>query len=124
MIDHVVLRPLNTPDGFAIDLYGDLAGILRVAQGDSEADSAATEEQAKSLRFILTDMQDAAQAEDVCIGTMVAGGRNRRSHMGASECATSSIDLDAAKSLTSLSYRLPEREVLPQVGIGGCGGRI
>ena len=89
MIDRVVLRPLNTPEGFAIDLYGDLAGILRVAQGDSDTDSAATEEQAKSLRFILTDMKDAAQAEGICMGTMVAGGRNRRSHMGAPEGAIS-----------------------------------
>ncbi|MEM9098681.1 MAG: recombinase family protein [Pseudomonadota bacterium] len=34
------------------------------------------------------------------------------------------VDLDAAKSLTGLTYRLPERGRLPVVGIAGCGGRI
>lgn len=42
----------------------------------------------------------------------------------AAEKETPRIDVDTAKSLTSLTYRLLERASSPLVGKAGCGGRI
>ncbi|MEO0624691.1 MAG: recombinase family protein [Pseudomonadota bacterium] len=87
LVDRIVLTPHADGSRLTVDLQGDLAGILAVAE------------------------------------------------KGAAQC-----DLEAAKSLTALSFRLPERGLsdvgiggcgrgispIPQgvVGIGGCGGRI
>ena len=95
-------------DGFAIDLHGDLAGILRVAQCGEGGDAALSEEHSKSLPEFLSGVGQGAEAcmgtmvagarkcrshtdgcDDKCMGTMVAGTRNVRSHTAAPEGAQS-----------------------------------
>jgi hypothetical protein len=73
LVDKVVLTPDPESDGLLINLYGDLAGILKVATGKPEIREE-SELDLKQIEFVV-GLRDVASAS--MQGKLVAGDRNR-----------------------------------------------